>query len=279
MNLSARTTTTILAMIFLADLFYVEAFAPFDIPAHGGTSNIDGRESLISLFAEESSSRSRRREVLSWFRRTAVVATTTVIGKRSALASEPTSVPDPTGNIVQFTFQNVDGIEGNTGTVKIQLDSAWAPRGVARFEELTKIGFWDQCRLFRVLPGFVVQFGINGDPAVQSQWRGSTLRDDPVTQTNARGTVVFATAGANSRTTQIFINTRDQGNAFLDQQGFSPIGKVIEGMDVVDKCFSGYGEGAPQGKGPNQGLIQLKGNAYLKENFPKLTYIETAKLL
>ena len=108
---------------------------------------------------------------------------------------------------------------------------------------------------------------------MQAEWRGKNLQDDPVKVSNERGTVVFATAGPNSRTTQIFINTREQGNAFLDKQGFSPIGKVIEGMDVADRLFAGYGEGAPAGKGPNQGLIQLRGNSYLNESYPKLSYI------
>jgi peptidyl-prolyl cis-trans isomerase A (cyclophilin A) len=124
-----------------------------------------------------------------------------------------------------------------------------------------------------------VQFGINGDPVVQSRWRSANLQDDPVRASNDRGTVVFATAGPNSRTTQIFINTRDQGNGFLDKQGFAPIGRVIEGMEVVDRCFPGYGEGAPSGKGPNQALIQQRGNSYLKDGFPKLTYISTARVV
>jgi peptidyl-prolyl cis-trans isomerase A (cyclophilin A) len=170
---------------------------------------------------------------------------------------------------------------------------------------LTDIGFWDDCRFFRVLPGFVVQFGINGSPDVQTKWRSASLPDDPVKVTNARGTVVFATAGPNSRTTQLFINTRAQGNAFLDGQGFAPIGRVIEGtiqtsvivwllkiihvlltllmhkylkgMDVVDRLYAGYGEGAPAGRGPNQGLIQLRGNSYLRESYPQLSYIKSAK--
>lgn len=125
-----------------------------------------------------------------------------------------------------------------------------------------------------MLPGFVVQFGINGTPDVQKKWRGANMPDDPVRVSNDRGTVVFATAGPNSRTTQLFINTRS--NAFLDKQGFSPIGRVIEGMDVVDLMYAGYGEGAPAGKGPNQGKIQLEGNKYLRESFPKLTYIQSA---
>ena len=143
-------------------------------------------------------------------------------------------------------------------------------------QELTNIGFWNDCRVFRVLPGFVVQFGINGSPSVQSEWRSKSLRDDSVKVSNARGTVVFATAGPNTRTTQIFINTRD--NSFLDKQGFAPIGRVVQGMDIVDRMYAGYGEGAPAGKGPNQGLIQLKGNTYLKESFPKLSYISSSTL-
>ena len=111
-----------------------------------------------------------------------------------------------------------------------------------------------------------------------SKWRSSNIPDDPVKVSNTRGTVVFATAGPNTRTTQIFVNTRDQGNAFLDRQGFSPFGEVIEGMDVIDKLYAGYGEGAPSGKGPNQGLIQAKGNAYLEASYPKLSYISGAKI-
>jgi peptidyl-prolyl cis-trans isomerase A (cyclophilin A) len=128
------------------------------------------------------------------------------------------------------------------------------------------------------LPGFIAQFGINGEPSVMSKWRSNSIPDDPVKVSNSRGTVVFATAGANTRTTQIFINTREQGNAFLDKQGFSPFGLVVEGMDIVDKLYAGYGEGAPSGKGPNQGLIQAKGNKYLEEAYPKLSYISKATL-
>ena len=137
--------------------------------------------------------------------------------------------------------------------------------------------FYDECRFFRVLPGFIAQFGINGNPSVQSKWRSSSIPDDPVKVTNSRGTVVFATAGTNTRTTQIFVNTRDQGNAFLDRQGFSPFGQVIDGMDVVDRFYAGYGEGQPNGKGPNQGLIQAKGNEYLMAQYPKLSYISKVK--
>lgn len=217
-----------------------------------------------------------RRRVLEWIKRVAfgsVVAS----GVPSLVSADE---PDPTaGSIVEFEFANLDGVEGKTGKVKIQLYPEWAPKGVERFEELTRIGFWNDCRIFRVIPGFIVQFGINGDPATQAKWRSSNISDDPVKVSNDRGTVTFATAGANTRTTQIFITTREQGNAFLDKQGFAPIGRVIEGMDIVDQCFAGYGEGAPAGKGPNQGLIQLRGNAYLKDQYPKLSYISKANFL
>lgn len=194
-------------------------------------------------------------------------------GKSLPAFADDASAP---GNIVEIEVKNLDG--GAAGTIKIQMKPDWAPRGVARFEELVSNGFYDDCRFFRVLPGFIAQFGINGDPNVMNKWRSARIPDDPVKVTNSRGTVVFATAGPGTRTSQIFINTRDQGNAFLDKQGFSPFGVVLEGMDLVDKLYAGYGEGAPSGKGPNQGLIQAKGNSYLVESYPKLSYISRATI-
>ena len=111
-----------------------------------------------------------------------------------------------------------------------------------------------------------------------SKWTSLSIPDDPVKVSNSRNTVVFATSGPNTRTTQIFVNTRNQGNDFLDKQGFSPFGVVIEGMDIVDKLYAGYGEGAPSGKGPNQGLIQKKGNEYLTDKYPDLSYIAKASI-
>ena len=216
---------------------------------------------------------SGRRDLLKWVKRTAF---SFGISSLITYPGEVRAEEDTGGKIILITVNNLDGEEGRKGSFKLQLAPSWAPRGVARFEELTKIGFWNDCRIFRVLPGFVAQFGINGDPKIQAEWRSKNIQDDPVKVSNERGTVVFATAGPNTRTTQIFVNTRDQGNGFLDKQGFSPIGKVIEGMDIVDRFYSGYGEGAPAGKGPNQGLIQLRGNGYLKEQYPKLSYIESA---
>jgi peptidyl-prolyl cis-trans isomerase A (cyclophilin A) len=237
-----------------------------------------------TLFAQESppdqedQTSPRRRNIFSWVRRLLVagVASTTLSKTGSfagAADAEELGLKPVPGKTVELQLQNLAGNTESSGKVRIELYPEWAPKGVARFEELTASGFWDECRMFRVLPGFMVQFGINGDPAMQEKWRSANIADDPVKVSNARGTVVFATAGPGTRTSQIFINTGKNGNGFLDKQGFSPIGRVVEGMDVVDACYAGYGEGAPSGKGPNQGLIQLKGNSYLKEKFPSLTYI------
>jgi len=210
--------------------------------------------------------RTRRREVFGWLRKAAV------FGAGAQIASPGTAAAED-GRIVELEVKNLN--EGKSGVIQIQLEPSWAPKGVERFEKLTSVNFFDECRIFRVLPGFVAQFGINGDPSVQAEWRSQSLKDDPVKVSNERGTVVFATAGPNSRTTQLFINTAN--NAFLDRQGFSPIGRVISGMELVDQFYAGYGEGAPAGRGPNQGKIQLQGNAYLKESFPQLSYISKAK--
>jgi peptidyl-prolyl cis-trans isomerase A (cyclophilin A) len=147
----------------------------------------------------------------------------------------------------------------------------WAPNGADRFYNLVKNGFYDNTRFFRVMPGFMVQFGINGDPNIAAAWRAANIKDDPVKQSNARGTISFATAGPDTRTTQVFINYDDR-NAALDEQGFSPFGKIVSGMDVVDAIYSGYGES------PDQGLIQQHGNAYLEQAFPKLDYVQKATI-
>lgn len=167
--------------------------------------------------------------------------------------------------------------ETTQGSFEVAVTRAWAPLGADRFYNLVKSGFFDGARFFRVLPGFVVQFGIPADPAVAARWRVARIADDPVTQTNARGTITFATAGPNTRTTQLFINLG--GNANLDRMGFAPLGSVAEGMDVVGKLHSGYGEGAPHGRGPDQGRIQSEGNAYLERDFPKLDHIKTAVIV
>ena len=162
------------------------------------------------------------------------------------------------------------------GTFVVEVHRDWAPRGADRFYNLVKNGFYDNARFFRVIEGFMVQFGINGDPNVASVWRDADIKDDPVKASNARGTITFATAGPDTRTTQVFINFGD--NAALDGQGFSPFGKVVSGMEVVDSLYGGYGEGAPNGNGPDQGRIQSQGNAYLEQDFPKLDFIKTATI-
>jgi peptidyl-prolyl cis-trans isomerase A (cyclophilin A) len=168
--------------------------------------------------------------------------------------------------------------ETSKGDFVVQVTPAWAPRGAQRFQELVKSGFYDECRFFRVIEGFMAQFGLNGNPTVQAKWRYKTLKDDSVVQSNIRGYVTYAKTGQpNSRGTQIFINFGD--NARLDRDGFAPFGVVTEGMDVVEKLYSGYGEGFPGGRGPNQGQIQAEGNAYLNKDFPKLDYIKKATII
>jgi peptidyl-prolyl cis-trans isomerase A (cyclophilin A) len=164
----------------------------------------------------------------------------------------------------------------SAGMFSVQVTRDWAPLGADRFYNLVKNGFYDDVRFFRVISGFMAQFGIHGNPQVASAWRAAQIKDDPVKQSNKRGYVVFATAGPNTRTTQLFINFGD--NVSLDKSGFAPFGQVTKGMDVVDKIYSGYGEGAPRGKGPDQGRIQNEGNAYLTKDFPKLDYVKTATI-
>jgi peptidyl-prolyl cis-trans isomerase A (cyclophilin A) len=162
------------------------------------------------------------------------------------------------------------------GAFVIEVHRDWAPNGADRFYNLVKNGFFDDARFFRVISGFMVQFGIHGTPAIQRNWRTAAIKDDPVKQSNTRGMVTFATAGPNTRTTQVFINYGN--NARLDGQGFAPFGKVISGMDVVDKFYAQYGEGAPSGQGPDQSKIQAEGNKYLSSYFPSLDLIRKATI-
>lgn len=167
--------------------------------------------------------------------------------------------------------------ETTEGEFVVQVNRDWAPAGADRFYNLVQIGYFSDIAFFRAIEGFMVQFGISGYPDVSAAWREARIDDDPVKQTNSRGRLTFATAGPNTRTTQLFINYRD--NANLDGMGFSPIGEVVSGMDIVDKLHKGYGEGAPRGRGPNQGLLQSRGNAYLKTDFPELDYILKASVV
>ena len=162
------------------------------------------------------------------------------------------------------------------GVFVLQVTRAWAPLGADRFYNLVKSGFYDNVRFFRVISGFMVQFGISGDPAVMAGWRDAPIKDDPVTQSNKRGTITFAMAGPNTRTTQVFISFAD--NDRLDASGFSPFGRVLSGMDVVDKLNPEYGEGAPRGRGPDQSRMQREGNAYLTKEFQRLDFVKKATI-
>lgn len=173
----------------------------------------------------------------------------------------PTTAPD------KFKLK----FECSNGDFVLEIHKDWAPRGVERFYEICRDGVYDEARFFRVVPGFVVQWGIPADPNVAAQWREATIQDDPVVQTNAPGTISFATSGKNSRTTQVFINYGD--NRQLDDMGFAPFGKVVEGMEVVKAINAKHREK------PQQGLIQAQGNKYLKAAFPDLDYIKSVRLV
>ena len=163
------------------------------------------------------------------------------------------------------------------GKIVIEVTRSLAPNGADRFYNLVRSGYLTDISFFRVIKGFMCQFGIHGDPSVSAKWREANIPDDAVKGSNTRGTITFATAGPNTRTTQLFINFGD--NQGLDSQGFSPFGKVVEGMDVVDNINGEYGEGAPAGRGPNQHRIQMEGNAYLKKDYPNLDYIKSATIV
>ena len=161
-------------------------------------------------------------------------------------------------------------LQCTNGDVVLECHRDWAPKGVDRFYELVKKDFFTDMRIYRVVSGFVAQFGIPGDPAVAAKWQDNVIADDPVIQSNAKGTITFATSGPNSRTTQLFINYGDNRN--LDSMGFAPFGRIVAGIDVADGFYSGYGESITR----LQGSIQMQGNAFLDAQFPKLDSIKKA---
>jgi peptidyl-prolyl cis-trans isomerase A (cyclophilin A) len=211
-------------------------------------------------------------------------ASATAAAPTAAPTVAPTTAPSPLRPLLDpphATEQAPDRFrvrfETTKGPFVIDVTRAWAPRGADRFYNLVRVGYYDDVAFFRVIENFMVQFGIHGDPAVNAAWRQARIPDDAVTQSNKRGMVTYAMAGPDTRTTQLFINFRD--NAGLDGQGFAPFGRVVEGLPVVDSLYSGYGEGAPSGMGPEQGRAQGEGNAYLKSRFPKLDFVKTARLV
>lgn len=196
--------------------------------------------------------------------------------KLSILAAVTLAFADCSGAAKQSASQSPADtyrvlLDTSRGPVVIDVDRRSAPNGAQRFYELVKAKYFDGARFYRVVPGFVVQWGAAADPAVTKKW-SNTIPDDPVTASNTRGTVSFAaTAQPNSRSTHLFINLGD--NARLDGMDFAPIGQVASGMDAVDQIYSGYGER------PDQGLIAARGNAYLEKEFPRLDYIKTARIV
>jgi len=194
-----------------------------------------------------------------------------------AMDANPLLHPQKTGMNRKAPPEFKVSFQTSKGEFVVKVTREWAPRGADRFYNLVQNGFYEDCRFFRVIAGFMAQFGINGDPAVSAVWKAEKIEDDPGKESNTRGRITFATAGANTRTTQLFINFGD--NSRLDRMGFAPFGEVVEGMDVIDKLNSEYGEGAPQGNGPNQGKIQSEGNKYLKQDYDRLDYVKSAKIV
>jgi peptidyl-prolyl cis-trans isomerase A (cyclophilin A) len=168
-------------------------------------------------------------------------------------------------------------LDTSKGPVVIEVHRDWAPIGADHFYTLVKTGFYDGDRFFRIVRNFVVQFGINGDPRVNRLWSNASLPDDPVKQHNVRGTISYATSGPNTRSTQVFINLKDNRDA-LDKSGFAPFGKVTSGMDVVDSLYNSYGDMPPRGQGPDPSQIEVQGNEYLTSRFPRLDYIKKAAI-
>ena len=184
----------------------------------------------------------------------------------------PADLTEPAPETFQARF------ETTKGAFVVEVTRAWAPNGADRFYNLVKNGFFEDVRFFRVMENFMAQFGMHGDPQVQAAWTMATIPDDPVMASNTRGTLTFAMRGADTRTTQLFLNFID--NSRLDEMGFAPIGTVVEGMNVVDQIYAGYGESASRGgNGPLAQNIAAQGNEYLAESFPELDYIVSAALV
>jgi peptidyl-prolyl cis-trans isomerase A (cyclophilin A) len=201
----------------------------------------------------------------------ALTALATPALAQSPNLSNPAALTEPAPASYKVRFDT------SKGAFVIQVNRTWAPHGADRFYNLVKNGFYDNVRFFRVISGFMVQFGINGNPVLSAHWRAAHIPDDPVRQSNKRGMITFATAGPNTRTTQVFINFGDNSN--LDGMGFAPFGRVVSGMNVVDSLNAEYGEGAPRGRGPDQGRLQMEGNAYLAAHFKRMDYVKKATIV
>jgi peptidyl-prolyl cis-trans isomerase A (cyclophilin A) len=199
------------------------------------------------------------------------------IGQAGAQATKeklmnPAALNEKAPDVFQAKF------ETTKGAFTIEVTRAWSPNGADRFYNLVKNGYYDECPFFRAVANFMVQFGVNPNPKLSMAWSSARIPDDPVKQSNTRGMITYAMGGPNTRTTQLFINFGD--NSRLDGMGFSPFGKVTEGMKVVDSLYTGYGDMPSQGgKGPDPTLIATQGIAYLQKNFPRLDYIKSATIV
>ncbi len=167
--------------------------------------------------------------------------------------------------------------ETDAGEFVVTVERAWAPRGADRFYSLIRAGYYDDTRVHRVVPGFMAQFGLHGDPRVNQVWARALIQDDPVVESNLRGRIAFAKAGPNSRTTEVFISL--EHNSRLDADGFAPFGEVSRGMEVVDALYDGYGDGPPRGDGPYGAMARARGNEYLDEEYPELSRIRRARVI
>ena len=201
-------------------------------------------------------------------------------GTLSFLACEPAYnpmllTPDALTETAPDVFQA--RFETSKGDFVIEVHRDWSPLGADRFYNLVANGYYDNVRFFRVIAGFMAQFGMHGEPEVSAAWREQQITDDPVMQSNTRGFVSYAMGGANTRTTQIFINFGD--NSRLDPMGFSPFGQVVEGMEIVDQIYSGYGDTQPRGRGPSPASIHTRGNEYLDAEFPNLDFVTRATIV
>jgi len=204
-----------------------------------------------------------------------MLATLTAVGQTGGAKpyANPAALKEKAPDLYKVTFDTTKG------AIVIEVHRAWAPNGADRFYNLVKSGYFDDVRFYRVVPNFMVQFGIHGEPAINQAWANTQIPDDPmVKESNRRGYVTFAHAGKNTRTTQLFINFNDNGSV-LDSQGFPPIGRVVTGMNIVDKLYSGYGDMADMGgHGPSAAQTKQQGNAYLNKSFAKLDYIKKATI-
>jgi peptidyl-prolyl cis-trans isomerase A (cyclophilin A) len=204
------------------------------------------------------------------------IAFALALGMPGSSAFAQGNLPNPAALNEQAPANYKVRFDTSKGAFVIEVRRDAAPNGADRFYNLVKSGFYDNARFFRVVGGFMVQFGINGDPAIMARWRDATIKDDPVKVSNQRGFITFATSGPDSRTTQVFINFGDNGR--LDSMGFAPFGKVIAGMEVIDKLYAKYGDAPPHGAGPDQSRIQTEGNRYLNKSFPKLDFVKKATI-